>query len=100
MHGFEDSDADKEHLVLTLGDVSDGEPVLARVHSECLTGDALFSMRCDCGEQLQAALMAIAEEGGGVDLHGRVRNRMLYSFVQSAAVRSVAVNVLSESVPP
>ena len=75
MHGFEDSDADKEHLVLTLGDVSDGAPVLARVHSECLTGDALFSMRCDCGEQLQAALEAIAKEGRGVLLYLRQEGR-------------------------
>ena len=75
LHGFEDTDTDKEHLVLTLGDVSNGEPVLARVHSECLTGDALFSMRCDCGEQLHAALMAIAEEGRGVLLYLRQEGR-------------------------
>lgn len=75
MHGFEDSDSDKEHLVLTLGDVSDGEPVLARIHSECLTGDALFSMRCDCGAQLQAALKAIAEEGRGALLYLRQEGR-------------------------
>jgi GTP cyclohydrolase II len=75
MHGFEDTDGDKEHLVLTLGDVSDGAPVLARVHSECLTGDALFSMRCDCGEQLQAALEAIAKEGRGVLLYLRQEGR-------------------------
>lgn len=75
MHGFEDPDADKEHLVLTLGDVADGEPVLARVHSECLTGDALFSMRCDCGAQLQAALKRIAEEGRGALLYLRQEGR-------------------------
>lgn len=75
MHGFEDPDADKEHLVLTLGDVTDGEPVLARVHSECLTGDALFSMRCDCGAQLQAALKRIAEEGRGALLYLRQEGR-------------------------
>ena len=75
MHGFEDSNSDKEHLVLTLGDVSDGEPVLARVHSECLTGDALFSMRCDCGAQLQAALKAIADEGRGALLYLRQEGR-------------------------
>ena len=50
MHGFEDPLTGKEHVVLTMGDVSDGVPVLARVHSECLTGDALFSIRCDCGD--------------------------------------------------
>ncbi len=75
MHGFEDVEANKEHLVLTLGDVSGGEPVLARVHSECLTGDALFSMRCDCGNQLQAALEAIAREGRGALFYLRQEGR-------------------------
>ena len=75
MHGFEDAEADKEHIVLTMGDVSDGEPVLARVHSECLTGDSLFSMRCDCGSQLQAALKAIAEEGRGALFYLRQEGR-------------------------
>ena len=65
MHGYEDAAANKEHLVLTMGDIGDGEPVLCRVHSECLTGDALFSLRCDCGNQLQAALRAIAGAGRG-----------------------------------
>lgn len=75
MHGFEDAEANKEHLVLTLGDVSDGDPVLTRVHSECLTGDALFSLRCDCGNQLQAALRAIAHEGRGALLYLRQEGR-------------------------
>jgi GTP cyclohydrolase II len=65
----------KEHVVLTLGDVSGDEPLLARVHSECLTGDALFSMRCDCGNQLQAALEAIAEEGRGALFYLRQEGR-------------------------
>ncbi|RLA59630.1 MAG: GTP cyclohydrolase II, partial [Gammaproteobacteria bacterium] len=75
MHGFEDAEFNKEHLVLTMGDVADGEPVLTRVHSECLTGDALFSMRCDCGNQLQAALKAIAEEGRGALFYLRQEGR-------------------------
>lgn len=75
MHGFEDPENDKEHLVLSLGDVGNGEPVLLRVHSECLTGDALFSMRCDCGSQLQAALQKIAEEGRGALLYLRQEGR-------------------------
>ena len=75
MHGFEDPDSNKEHVVLTMGDVSDGEPVLARIHSECLTGDALFSMRCDCGHQLQAALKAISEEGRGALFYLRQEGR-------------------------
>ena len=75
MHGFEDPLSNKEHVVLTMGDVGNGEPVLARVHSECLTGDALFSMRCDCGKQLQAALQAIAEEGRGALFYLRQEGR-------------------------
>ena len=75
MHGFEDVEAEKEHLVLTLGDVGNGEPVLCRVHSECLTGDALFSLRCDCGAQLQAALQKIAGEGRGALLYLRQEGR-------------------------
>ncbi len=75
MHGFEDAETNKEHVVLTMGDVGNGEPVLARIHSECLTGDALFSMRCDCGNQLQAALKAIAEEGRGALFYLRQEGR-------------------------
>ncbi|MDX1465406.1 MAG: GTP cyclohydrolase II [Halomonas sp.] len=75
MHGFEDEATGKDHIALTLGDVADGEPVLGRVHSECLTGDALFSMRCDCGYQLQEALKRIAEEGRGVLLYLRQEGR-------------------------
>lgn len=54
-----------EHVLLTMGDVTSGDPVLTRVHSECLTGDALGSRRCDCGPQLQGSLRAIAERGRG-----------------------------------
>nr|WP_241262771.1 GTP cyclohydrolase II [Parahaliea mediterranea] len=75
IHGFEDPQANKEHVVLTMGDVSDGEPVLARIHSECLTGDALFSMRCDCGNQLEAALKAISEAGRGALFYLRQEGR-------------------------
>lgn len=75
IHGFEDTEFNKEHVVLTMGDVSSGQPVLARVHSECLTGDALFSLRCDCGNQLQAALKAIAAEGRGALFYLRQEGR-------------------------
>lgn len=75
IHGFEDAEADKEHIVLSMGDISDGKPVLARVHSECLTGDALFSMRCDCGPQLQTALQRISEEGRGILIYLRQEGR-------------------------
>ena len=64
MHGFEDIEGNKEHIVLTMGPVDNGAPVLTRVHSECLTGDGLFSLRCDCGNQLKAALKE-AKQGSG-----------------------------------
>lgn len=60
-----------EHVALVAGDLGDGERVLVRVHSECLTGDILGSRRCDCGPQLQAAMSAVAEEGRGVVLYLR-----------------------------
>ncbi|KOX63084.1 GTP cyclohydrolase [Pseudomonas psychrophila] len=75
MHGFLEKTTGREHVVLSLGDVTDGAPVLGRVHSECLTGDALFSQRCDCGSQLEAALQAIAREGRGVLLYLRQEGR-------------------------
>lgn len=73
--GFEDSTTGKEHVALVLGDVAGSEPVLSRMHSECLTGDALFSLRCDCGFQLQEALKRISEEGRGVLLYLRQEGR-------------------------
>ncbi len=75
MHGFEDIEQEKEHVVLTLGDVADGAPVLARIHSECLTGDALFSVRCDCGAQLRSAMERISNEGRGALLYLRQEGR-------------------------
>jgi GTP cyclohydrolase II len=75
MHGFEDANSNKEHVVLTMGDLSGPEPVLIRIHSECLTGDALFSMRCDCGSHLQAALQAISENGSGALFYLRQEGR-------------------------
>ncbi|WP_020207991.1 GTP cyclohydrolase II [Gilvimarinus chinensis] len=75
MHGFSDDRLDKEHIVLTMGEISDGEPVLARVHSECLTGDALFSMRCDCGPQLQAAMHKLSIVGRGAIFYLRQEGR-------------------------
>jgi 3,4-dihydroxy 2-butanone 4-phosphate synthase/GTP cyclohydrolase II len=62
---------DRQHIALVRGDIGDGEGVLTRVHSECLTGDVFGSMRCDCGEQLDYALAAVAEEGRGVVLYIR-----------------------------
>ncbi len=75
LHAFVEKNTGKEHLAMVLGDVGSGEPVLARLHSECLTGDALFSQRCDCGEQLENAMRRIAEEGRGVLLYLRQEGR-------------------------
>lgn len=75
IHGFWDDAEQKEHVALVMGDVADGKPVLGRLHSECLTGDALFSMRCDCGPQLEEALRSIAGEGRGVLLYLRQEGR-------------------------
>ncbi len=64
-----------EHLALVLGDISKEEPVLVRVHSECLTGDVFGSLRCDCGEQVALAMQNIAQEGRGVLLYMRQEGR-------------------------
>ena len=64
-----------EHLALVLGDITTGEPVLVRVHSECLTGDVFGSLRCDCGEQVALAMQNIAKEGRGVLLYMRQEGR-------------------------
>ncbi|MFM1345665.1 GTP cyclohydrolase II [Yersinia proxima] len=73
--GFEESDTKKDHIALIFGNIPDNGAVLCRIHSECLTGDALFSLRCDCGFQLEAALARIAEEGSGVLLYHRQEGR-------------------------
>ena len=65
----------EHHVVLIKGDVTDGRPVLCRVHSECITGDALGSARCDCGQQYDAAMKAIAQEGRGVLVYLRQEGR-------------------------
>jgi len=65
----------QEHIALVKGDVDTDDPILVRVHSECLTGDALGSKRCDCGEQLDEAMRMIAEEGRGVIIYMRQEGR-------------------------
>lgn len=75
MHGFEDTETGKEHVALTLGELDSHQPILGRIHSECLTGDALFSLRCDCGFQLQTAMQNIADVGQGFILYLRQEGR-------------------------
>ncbi len=69
--GFVDEDGGAEQVALVMGDVAGGEPPLVRVHSECLTGDALGSLRCDCRSQLREAQRRIAQEGRGIILYMR-----------------------------
>jgi 3,4-dihydroxy 2-butanone 4-phosphate synthase / GTP cyclohydrolase II len=69
--GYLNSMDGTEHVALVFGDLGDGERVLVRVHSECLTGDVLGSRRCDCGAQLDAAMAAVAAEGRGIVLYLR-----------------------------
>ena len=81
MHGefnirvFHESETGFDHVALSLGDMTGPVPVLMRVHSECLTGDAFGSLRCDCGPQLDAALKAISQKGWGVVLYLRQEGR-------------------------
>ena len=74
-HGYIDKVTGEHHIALVKGDISGEEPVLCRVHSECLTGDAFGSLRCDCGEQLQEAMRRIEERGRGVILYLKQEGR-------------------------
>jgi 3,4-dihydroxy 2-butanone 4-phosphate synthase / GTP cyclohydrolase II len=73
--GFVNNKDGKDHTIVLKGDIGDGENVLCRIHSACLTGDALGSRRCDCGDQLHAAQLAIEQEGRGVLLYQQAEGR-------------------------
>lgn len=75
IHGFVNKLNGEHHVALTMGEINPDEPILCRVHSECLTGDALGSARCDCGQQYDAAMKRIAKEGRGVLLYLRQEGR-------------------------
>lgn len=73
--GYRDKINHEEHIALVMGEINENEPVLARVHSECLTGDVFGSQRCDCGDQLDMAMRRIAREGKGILLYMRQEGR-------------------------
>ncbi len=75
LYGFRNTINGDEHTALVMGDITDGKPVLCRVHSECLTGDVFGSLRCDCGDQLHRAMKMIREEGRGVIVYLRQEGR-------------------------
>ena len=74
-YGYQNTLNGEHHIALVKGDIGDGKDVLCRVHSECLTGDCFGSLRCDCGEQLAAALQQIEKEGRGILLYMRQEGR-------------------------
>lgn len=75
IYAYQHAFTGEHHVALVMGDVRDGEPVLCRIHSECLTGDVFHSKKCDCGQQLDSALKRIAAEGRGVLLYMRQEGR-------------------------
>jgi len=72
---FEEVNTNKEHIALVLGEIDTEEFTLLRIHSECMTGDTLFSLRCDCGAQLEKSMRLIADKGAGVLLYMRQEGR-------------------------
>ncbi len=66
VHAFTEKQTEKDHLAITLGDINSADSILARIHSQCITGESFFSLRCDCRFQLTESLKLIAKKGSGV----------------------------------
>ena len=88
IHVFENQLDKQNHVALVQGDITDGLDVLVRVHSSCLTGDVLHSIRCDCGAQLDAAMQRIGAEGRGVLLYLNQEGRGIGLVEQDSRVRA------------